>query len=330
MHDKDRIGKVLVGTGEGRVDAEPALVAAAALADTQAAELVVVRRGRASDDEEAGQDVIRHISRRFPDLSTRSRRASGDALDDMVQVAQEEMPDVLIVCNPFGGDNGGPAGTSPVDLSVLTGTDPPAPATAAPSRPAKRLAALVSGVRAFYSRRITWAALLMTSVLLTYGGGAVMFWLHARYRGEVGPPINDWYHWLLDSTIGFVTLTPVLFLILPAVLVALSDPGRPGPRVKVWCYAALVGLLFTLVTGPGPLVHNLVAGEGTLLADAVTDLFGRDPAVELRNRHAGARSPLTEALLQLGAGVPIYIGLTWLSLGSIRAINRRQQASTSS
>ena len=50
------------------------------------------------------------------------------------------------------------------------------------------------GLRAFYSRPLGWLALLITSASLAYGGGGVMFWFHAIYRGEAGPPINDWYH----------------------------------------------------------------------------------------------------------------------------------------
>ncbi|MDP8961295.1 MAG: hypothetical protein M3N32_06765 [Actinomycetota bacterium] len=43
-----------------------------------------------------------------------------------------------------------------------------------------------------------------------------MLWLHAIHRGEKGPAINHWFHWLLDSTLGFLPLTPVLFFIPPS------------------------------------------------------------------------------------------------------------------
>ena len=326
MDEKVTIAKVLVGTGAGTIDADPAVAAAAALADRQDAELVVVGPGGTFDQSHphADHDILRHLTRRFPDLNTRSRQASGNSLVDVVEVAQQEMPDVLIVCNPFGADGGGPAESPPVDLGVLT--------TATPDT---RSPGFVPSMRAFYSRRISWVALLVTSLLLTFGGGAVMFTLHARYRGEKGPAINDWYHWFLDSTIGFVTLTPVLFLILPGVLWALGDPGQPAAgtrrtRVRVWCYAGLVGLIFALVTGTGHMVHNVIAGEGTPLADFVTDLLGRDPAVAARNVHAPASSPLTESLLQLGAGMPVYVGLTWLSIHFIRATSRRRTPESSS
>src|SRR5918996_3893677 len=86
------------------------------------------------------------------------------------------------------------------------------------------------GIQAFYSRPLGWGALLVTSLFLAYGGGGVMFWLHAIYRGEDGPPIPDLWHWLFDSTLGFVALTPVLFFIMPAALYAVgaSASGRGG------------------------------------------------------------------------------------------------------
>ena len=342
--EKSTIGKVLVGTDVATVEGEPALVAAAALAYTQEAELVVVRPSdiRCEDGGSNGdnghppfeEDLVRHITRRFPELRARSRRASGSGLGDVVEVAQEERADVLILLRPFDPVGAEAPPSTVVDMGLLTGEDEDAGALAVASGPRggtdrataeSQTARFVSIVRTFYSGRAAWTALIVTSFLLTYGGGAVMFWLHARYRGEVGPPINDWYHWFLDSTIGVLTLTPVLFVVLPAVLWALGDTRRPRARVSVWCYAALVGLLFTLVTGPGPLVHNLIAGEGTPLANFVTDLFGHDPAVASRNIHAPAHSPLTESLLQLGAGMPVYIGLTWMSIHLVRAVNRRPQ-----
>lgn len=46
----------------------------------------------------------------------------------------------------------------------------------------------------FYARPGRGLELAVTSLMLTYGGGAVMFWLHAIYRGEQGPPIADVFH----------------------------------------------------------------------------------------------------------------------------------------
>lgn len=216
------------------------------------------------------------------------------------------------------------AATPVIDLSVLTGTGGTAPKTTTSVR--RRMETIVASLQVFYSRRIAWATLFVTSLLLSYVGGAVMFCLHARWRGEAGPPISDWYHWFLDSTIGFVALTPALFLIIPGALWALGGTARRSARVQVLCYAALVGVLFAIVTGPGPIVHNMIAGEGTPLANAVTDLVGHDSGVALRNTLAAPNSPLTESLLQLGAGMPVYIALTWLAAQFIRTVSRRQPA----
>ncbi len=66
--------------------------------------------------------------------------------------------------------------------------------------PTSRLS--VQALRGFYAQPLARRVLLTTSILLTYGGGAAMFWLHAIHRGEKGPAINHWFHWLLDSTLA--------------------------------------------------------------------------------------------------------------------------------
>lgn len=174
-------------------------------------------------------------------------------------------------------------------------------------------------VRAFYRRPIAWAALLVSAAFLTYGGGAVMFWFHAIVRGEAGPAIDNVHHWLLDSTLGFVALTPVLAVILPLAV------WRAGPRP--WVYVAAAAVLFTLVTGPGPLLHNAVAGAGTPLADLATDVFGEKPAAMAHDH--GRRSPFTEGALQLGVGLPVYLTCTWLALGFVRLTVRASRRRSS-
>jgi hypothetical protein len=178
----------------------------------------------------------------------------------------------------------------------------------------------------FYADRLGWSALLLTSFLLTYGGGAVMFWLHAIYRGERGPAINNWSHWLLDSTLGFVALTPVLFLVLPGGLWILAR-GDGSRRLALWSYAVLVGAMFTFVTGPGPLLHNAIAGQGTWLADLATTVFGHDAEIAERNMHAMTHSHLSEGLLQIALGLPVYVGLAWLALGIVKTIAGRRSRS---
>jgi hypothetical protein len=67
----------------------------------------------------------------------------------------------------------------------------------------------------YYRDRLARRALIVCALALAYGGGAVMFWVHAVYLGEKGPAISPYLHWALDSTAGFIGLTPPLAVILP-------------------------------------------------------------------------------------------------------------------
>lgn len=173
----------------------------------------------------------------------------------------------------------------------------------------------VEAVLAFYRQPLAVVALLLSSLLLSFGGGAVMFYFHAIVRGEQGPAIADAHHWLLDSGLGFVGLTPVLAVILPLGVRAVSRAGRFGRQA----YVLTVAVLFTGLTGPGPFLHNQIAGGGTPLADFVTELLGSDAGVAARNLHAQERTPLTEGLLQLVVGLPVYLFFTWLALELVRS-----------
>ena len=185
------------------------------------------------------------------------------------------------------------------------------------------LTSWVTLVRSFYSQPIAWLALLVTSALLTYGGGAVMFWLHAIVRGEAGPAISDFHHWVLDSTLGFIALTPVLGLILPIAAWQAGDTGEGDrPRVRLGVYVATTTALFTLVTGPGPLLHNVVAGAGTPLAQLAARLFGEDEEAAMHSMHAPSHSAVSEGALQLAVGLPVYLACTWMALQLVRSIVR--------
>ena len=176
------------------------------------------------------------------------------------------------------------------------------------------LAFVAEAVCGFYRRPLGWMALLVSSAFLTYGGGAAMFWLHAVLRGEAGPAIDNVHHWLLDSTLGFIALTPVLAIIVPlAALRASSDGRRPDSG-----YILATATVFTAFTGPGPLLHNLVAGAGTPLANLATRIFGENTAVAVRSMHAPSHSPVSEGLLQVLVGYPVYLLCTWLALRLIR------------
>ena len=181
-------------------------------------------------------------------------------------------------------------------------------------------------VRGFYGRPIAKLGLLVSAAFLTYGGGAVMFWLHAIVRGEAGPAIHHVHHWFLDSTLGFVALTPVLAVILPLSVRHASGIAGSRDRVRLGVYVLATALTFTAFTGPGPLLHNAVAGAGTPLADLATRVFGEAPEM-LAHDMPVARSPLSEGLLQLGVGLPTYTICVWLALAvvrrSVRAARRR-------
>jgi hypothetical protein len=147
-----------------------------------------------------------------------------------------------------------------------------------------------------------------------------MFWLHAVYRGERGPAIANQWHWMLDSSLGFLSLTPVLVLLLPMARELVA--GRGG-HIE----ATVVGALFAVVTTPGPILHDLVAGQGTPLAHLATRIFGSDPGVIAAHLNAVEHSGSSEALLQLAAGVPVYVLLTCLTTAALaRRAARSAQA----
>jgi hypothetical protein len=183
-------------------------------------------------------------------------------------------------------------------------------------------------MRSFYSQPVAWVALMVTSATLTYGGGSAMFWFHAIYRGEKGPPINDVLHWLLDSTIGFIGLTPLLFFLIPGALYTLRRSENRGFRRKVAAYVLLVGVAFGVATGPGPLVHDRVVGPYAPLGRLVGQVLPHDPAVVARNAAATEHSALSEGILQVVVGVPVYILAGLLALTVLRALNRESERSS--
>jgi hypothetical protein len=165
----------------------------------------------------------------------------------------------------------------------------------------------------FYTDKRALRLLAVTTVLLTYGGGVVMFWFHAIVRGEKGPAINDVSHWFLDSSLGFFALSPVVFVLIP-IASRLARSGTTPRSLKVAFWAVLMGVTFALVTAPGPALHNLVAGEGRPLADWATGVFGQDPSVATRSIGAPTRSPVIEGFLQVAVGLPVYFIVSWSAL----------------
>lgn len=183
---------------------------------------------------------------------------------------------------------------------------------------------VIGALRIFYHDRIAWLALLTTAVVLCYGGGAFMFWYHAVALGEGGPAISWYAHWLLDSTFAFIALTPVLFLIIPFAAWAADRLAGPDRARIPWLYTAFAGGLFAVATVPGPIVHDLIVGRGTWIADRITRLIG-DPAAAL----APTRDypPLVEMGQQFAAAVPTYLVTVAVSLVVVRIVaGRRRQA----
>jgi hypothetical protein len=190
------------------------------------------------------------------------------------------------------------------------------------SRPRAAVNGLVRGVCEFYRDPSAWQALLITSVLLCYVGGALMFWFHAVALAEGGPAISWYAHWLLDSTFGFLALTPALFLIIPFAAWGAQRLAAPNDARLSWLYVAIAGGVFALVTVPGPLAHDLVVGRGTWIATRVTALVG-DPAATLA---PVPEYPLVATLSQqLGAAVPTYLVGVAVALLAVRGLARQRR-----
>jgi hypothetical protein len=182
-------------------------------------------------------------------------------------------------------------------------------------RPVALARSLLGTFRDFYRDPVAWVALLITSVLLCYAAGLVMFWFHAEALGEGGPAISWYAHWILDSTFGFIALTPALALIMPIAVWAAAAGTTIAPRLMPWLYTSVAGVLFALVTVPGPIAHNLIVGRGTWIANQVTQLIGSPGAPPSAVHHYPAIAEMTQ---QLGFGVILYVVTVAVSLPLIR------------
>lgn len=174
------------------------------------------------------------------------------------------------------------------------------------------------GLINYYRHRLAWAVLVLNAIVLTYLGGLVMFWFHAIRLGEGGPAIPWYAHWLLDSTFGFLALTPVLFFLLPFAA-WLAGSVVASARLLPWVYGTVAGGLFAAVTTPGPLAHDMIVGRGTWIANTVTDMIG-DPSAPLST--VTEYPALAELTQQLGFGVPLYIALSLVTVLVMRRIMR--------
>ncbi|MFI6094856.1 hypothetical protein ACIA8G_04840 [Lentzea sp. NPDC051213] len=167
---------------------------------------------------------------------------------------------------------------------------------------------LWSTFKAYYADPIAWVALLITSVLLCYGGGAAMFYVHSIHFREGGPAVSPYVHWALDSTFGWFGLTPVLAVLIPFAI-------RLCRGMPVWAFVLAVGFLFAIITTPGPLAHDLIVARGTPIANVITQLLG-DPSIVLQPpMHYTALEKMTH---QLVAGLPAYVTLSAISYALVR------------
>jgi hypothetical protein len=88
--------------------------------------------------------------------------------------------------------------------------------------------------------------------------------------------------------------------------------------------AVICGPLSALATPPAPIAHHLWVGRGTWIATQVTRVIG-DPTASLTPAHP--YPVLAKLTQQLGAGIPVYVMLTAVSVMVIRGlVTARQRA----
>ncbi|MFI6497485.1 hypothetical protein [Nonomuraea typhae] len=165
----------------------------------------------------------------------------------------------------------------------------------------------------FYSDRLAWIGLLFFAVVLAYGGGVVMFIYHAIILGEGGPAISHVHHWLLDSSAAFIGLMPAIAVIVP-LAAWFSMRGRRKHSTALFALSG--GVMFALVTAPGPFLHDAIVGRGTLIAKTVTEWWGNGrpptpPAPEV--------GVVADIARQVALGLPLYILLMGVALLAMRA-----------
>jgi hypothetical protein len=175
---------------------------------------------------------------------------------------------------------------------------------------------IVRGLVGYYQDPLAWFSTIVTSFVMCYVGGAAMFWYHGIHLEEGGPAISWEAHWFLDSTIGFIALTPAVLVILPLVNLAAQIIAHDDRSMR-WVYALVTGAAFGFVTIPGPLVHNLLVSRGTWLANHITQLIG-NPNAPIGESYQYSGPELMRQQFQ--AGLPVYVLLAVVTLWLIRGI----------
>jgi hypothetical protein len=178
--------------------------------------------------------------------------------------------------------------------------------------------------RRFYAGHLGWLGLLVSIVVIAYGGGAVMFWFHSIYLGEGGPAISPWLHWLVDSTAGAIGLGPVIAVLLPLGAWAATTPSTTGGtgtgEIRPIQFSFVAGGLLALATAPAPILHDRLIGRGTWLAEQLTRLLGNGHSPTGESQEVPL---LAEMGQQVGASLPTYTALMWLVLMTLQVLNRR-------
>ncbi len=202
---------------------------------------------------------------------------------------------------------------APLDSGVdsPTGTWVPRRRHLPPPHPREVLRALTT----FYRDPLSWFGALGTLLIIAYGGGAVLFILHANVLGELGPAISPTEHWALDSTLGFVGFAPVVAVLVP--LTAWIVTPQSGAAMRPRRYALVAGVLMGLAAAPGPIAHDLLVGRGTWLADRVTAVVG-SPAGHAAHAHGDSVPQWVSIGSQVAVGIPAYMVLMWVSLVTVR------------
>lgn len=175
---------------------------------------------------------------------------------------------------------------------------------------------LPTAVRAFYADRVAIGVLLLCGLVVGYGGGAVMFWFHSIYLNEGGPAISPWLHWFIDSTAGFIGLTPALAIVLPATAWLAARGTSPIGSLR---YAVVAGTLLALLAAPAPIIHDEFIGRGTWMAQQMTELWGHSHQPTGRKQEVSVVVAIEQ---QVAVGIPIYVAVLWLTVMSSRFVTR--------
>ncbi|SMD20945.1 hypothetical protein [Kibdelosporangium aridum] len=174
----------------------------------------------------------------------------------------------------------------------------------------------LGAVAEFYRDPLARVTLLVTSLLLCYVGGAAMFFVHAIHFNEGGPAISPYLHWALDSSFGFIALTPIIAVLLPLTVWLIR--GRPR-----WLFPLVFGLSFAVITIPGPLAHDMFVARGTPIAAFVTHHFGDHSIVMPPPTEYTALAKMTH---QFVAGLPVYVVLSIVAYWVIRVSARHRRS----